>query len=83
VLRAELYVCPGRSSRAWAIEVFEGPEGAKIYVDKKSLLFLNGTVLRLRHEHDQQGVRVQQSEREIDLRLWKAPSERERSKSEV
>jgi iron-sulfur cluster assembly protein len=26
-------------------EVFEGPEGAKIYVDKKSLLFLNGTVL--------------------------------------
>ena len=26
-------------------EVFEGPNGAKIYVDKKSLLFLNGTVL--------------------------------------
>ena len=26
-------------------EVFEGPEGAKIYVDKKSLVFLNGTVL--------------------------------------
>jgi iron-sulfur cluster assembly protein len=26
-------------------EVFEGPEGARIYVDKKSLLFLNGTVL--------------------------------------
>jgi iron-sulfur cluster assembly protein len=26
-------------------EVFEGPAGAKIYVDKKSLLFLNGTVL--------------------------------------
>jgi iron-sulfur cluster assembly protein len=26
-------------------DVFEGPEGAKIYVDKKSLLFLNGTVL--------------------------------------
>ena len=26
-------------------EVFDGPEGAKIYVDKKSLLFLNGTVL--------------------------------------
>ncbi len=26
-------------------EVFEGPEGAKIYVDKKSLLFLKGTVL--------------------------------------
>ena len=26
-------------------EVFEGPEGAKIFVDKKSLLFLNGTVL--------------------------------------
>ena len=26
-------------------EVFEGPEGAKIYVDKKSLMFLNGTVL--------------------------------------
>src|ERR1700746_1002701 len=26
-------------------EVFEGPEGARIYVDRKSLLFLNGTVL--------------------------------------
>jgi iron-sulfur cluster assembly protein len=26
-------------------EVFEGPDGAKIFVDKKSLLFLNGTVL--------------------------------------
>ena len=26
-------------------EVFEGPAGAKIFVDKKSLLFLNGTTL--------------------------------------
>src|SRR3954464_9191855 len=26
-------------------EVFDGPEGSKIFVDKKSLLFLNGTVL--------------------------------------
>ena len=26
-------------------EVFEGPDGAKIFVDKKSLLFLDGTVL--------------------------------------
>lgn len=26
-------------------EVFEGPNGAKIFVDKKSLLYLNGTVL--------------------------------------
>jgi len=26
-------------------EVFEGADGAKIYVDKKSLLYLNGTVL--------------------------------------
>ena len=26
-------------------EVFEGPEGAKIFVDRKSLLYLNGTVL--------------------------------------
>ena len=26
-------------------EVFEGPEHAKIFVDKKSLLYLNGTVL--------------------------------------
>jgi iron-sulfur cluster assembly protein len=26
-------------------EVFEGAEGAKIFVDKKSLLYLNGTVL--------------------------------------
>ena len=26
-------------------KVFEGPDGAKIYVDRKSLLYLNGTVL--------------------------------------
>ena len=26
-------------------EVFEGPDGARIFVDKKSLLFLNGTTL--------------------------------------
>src|ERR1700745_4217920 len=26
-------------------QTFEGPEGAKLFVDKKSLLFLNGTVL--------------------------------------
>jgi iron-sulfur cluster assembly protein len=26
-------------------EVFEGPQGAKIFVDRKSLLYLNGTVL--------------------------------------
>ena len=26
-------------------EVFEGPNGAKIFVDKKSLLYLDGTVL--------------------------------------
>jgi len=35
---------PG-SARRLGDEVFEGPEGAKIFVDKKSLLFLNGTVL--------------------------------------
>src|SRR5213083_2630082 len=26
-------------------EVFDGPDGAKIFVDRKSLLYLNGTVL--------------------------------------
>jgi iron-sulfur cluster assembly protein len=26
-------------------EVFDGPEGAKLFVDRKSLLYLNGTVL--------------------------------------
>ena len=26
-------------------EVFDGPEGTKIFVDRKSLLYLNGTVL--------------------------------------
>jgi iron-sulfur cluster assembly protein len=26
-------------------EVFEGPDGAKLFVDRKSLLYLNGTVL--------------------------------------
>ena len=26
-------------------EVFDGPEGAKVFIDKKSLLYLSGTVL--------------------------------------
>ena len=26
-------------------EVFDGPDGARLFVDKKSLLYLNGTVL--------------------------------------
>jgi len=26
-------------------EVFQGPDGAKIFIDRKSLLYLNGTVL--------------------------------------
>ena len=49
-------------------EVFEGPDGAKIFVDKKSLLYLNGTVL----DYDTSlsaGLRVQQPERQDDLRL--------------
>ena len=50
-------------------EVFEGPDGAKIFVDKKSLLFLNGTVLDYDTNLISQGVRVQQPEREDDLRL--------------
>ena len=42
--------CSGSATRSWerqpgGDEVFEGPEGAKIYVDRKSLLYLNGTVL--------------------------------------
>ena len=50
-------------------EVFEGPDGAKIFVDKKSLLYPERHGARLRHEPDQQGLRVQQPEREDDLRL--------------
>jgi iron-sulfur cluster assembly protein len=44
--------CSGLSyTFAWEREprfgdnVFEGPDGAKLFVDKKSLLYLNGTVL--------------------------------------
>ena len=50
-------------------EVFEGPEGAKIFVDKKSLLFLNGTVLDYDTNLITQGLRVQQSQREVDVRV--------------
>ena len=49
--------------------MFEGPDGAKIFVDKKSLLYPERHRARLRHEPDQQGLRVQQPEREDDLRL--------------
>ena len=51
-------------------ETFEGPDGSKIFVDKKSLLFLNGTVLDYDTNLVSKGVRVQQPERQIDLRLW-------------
>src|SRR3979490_1221942 len=44
MFRAELYLCLGGKG-ALGDEVFGGPDGAKIFVDKKSLLFLNGTVL--------------------------------------
>ena len=50
-------------------EVFEGPEGAKIFVDKKSHLFLNGTTLDYDTALLTQGLRVPQPEREVDLRL--------------
>src|ERR1043166_265448 len=40
-------------------EVFEGPDGARIYVDKKSLLFLNGTVLDYDTSLISQGFRFQ------------------------
>ena len=52
-------------------EVFEEPDGAKIYVDKKSLLVPERHGARLRHEPDLAGLRVQQPEREVDLRLRK------------
>ena len=49
-------------------EVFEG-HGAKIFVDKKSLLVSQGDDARLRHCAPDEGLRVQQSERETDLRV--------------
>ena len=49
-------------------EVFEGPEGAKISSKEEPALSERHGA-RLRHEPDRQGVRLQQSEREDDLRL--------------
>lgn len=39
------YVFAWEKEARFGDEVFQGPEGSKLYVDKKSLLFLNGTVL--------------------------------------
>ena len=50
-------------------EVFEGPDGAKIFVDRKSYLFLKGTTLDYDTALLTQGLRVPQPEREADLRL--------------
>ncbi len=50
-------------------EVFEGPDGAKLFVDKKSLLFLKGTTLDYDKALLTQGIRLQQPERQADLRL--------------
>ena len=44
-------------------------DGAKIFVDKKSYLFLNGTTLDYDTALLTQGLRVPQPEREADLRL--------------
>ena len=50
-------------------EVFDGPQGAKIFIDRKSYLFPQGHDARLRHGAADQGLRVPQPEREADLRL--------------
>src|SRR5262245_14539408 len=39
------YTCAWEKTARTGDEIFEGPEGAKIFVDRKSLLYLNGTVL--------------------------------------
>ena len=39
------YTCAWEREARLGDQVFDGPEGSKIYVDKKSLLFLDGTVL--------------------------------------
>jgi iron-sulfur cluster assembly protein len=44
-VRASATPSRGRREARFGDQVFEGPEGAKLFVDKKSLLFLNGTVL--------------------------------------
>ena len=56
-------------------EVFEGPEGAKIFVDKKSLLFLDGTVLDYDTNLITQRLRVQQSRTPSRPAVAGAPSE--------
>ena len=38
-------------------EVFDGPDGAKIFVDKKSLLYLNGTTLDFVDTFQQKGFK--------------------------
>ena len=39
------YIFAWEKEARFGDEVFQGPEGSRLYVDKKSLLFLNGTVL--------------------------------------
>jgi iron-sulfur cluster assembly protein len=39
------YIFSWEKTPRFGDEVFDGPEGAKIFVDRKSLLYLNGTVL--------------------------------------
>ena len=49
--------------------VFEGPEGSKVFVDRKSYRVHRRHHARLRHEPREQGVHLQQPEREIQLRV--------------
>ena len=48
--------------------VFEGQDGAKVFVDPKSLRLLDGTAL-LRHKPAQQRIRLPQPEREEHMRV--------------
>ncbi len=50
-------------------EVFDGPDGTKLFVDRKSYMFLKGTTLDYDTALLTTGVRLPQPEREADLRL--------------
>jgi iron-sulfur cluster assembly protein len=39
------YIFAWEKEARFGDQVFEGPEGAKLFVDRKSLIYLNGTVL--------------------------------------
>ena len=71
MFRAQLYVRLGEACRASAMKCSRARRARRSTSTRRACCTLNGTVLDYDTTLISQGLRLQQPEREIDLRLWK------------